>query len=200
MTDEAVAKATGKTKTEWFKIIHAAGKADLPHKEIARFLREKCGASDWWAQEITVIFEKETGRRVLGQTADAGFQLGVSKTVYTAPGAVWVYLMSREGFELISGPLDDGVWKKCRDNPAASGQSKTGIEFTVTTFKDGSHLRMRWKKPEWQSHSILQVRLTDKSTHEKNKTAVTIHHEKLPDPEAREELKAYWKEQMERIS
>ena len=88
MNELTLAKATGCSKSEWFEIIRAAGKANASHKEIADFLHEAHDVSAWWAQEITVEYEKYIGRRILGQTQDGLFQLGVSKTITAAADTV----------------------------------------------------------------------------------------------------------------
>ena len=81
MNDQTLKKATGSAKAQWYEIIRGAGKAEASHKEIADFLHQAHEVSRWWAQEITVEYEKHIGRRVLGQTQDGAFQIGVSKTI-----------------------------------------------------------------------------------------------------------------------
>ena len=61
-----IRKSTGKSLDEWEAVIHEAGIADASHKEIADFLHEANGVSYWWAQAITVEYEKRIGRRITG--------------------------------------------------------------------------------------------------------------------------------------
>ena len=94
MRENAFERATGRTKSEWFDVIRGAGKDAASHKEIADFLHELHGVPHWWAQEITVEYEKHTGRRVLGQTRDGLFQIGVSKTIDASAARLWDLLQS----------------------------------------------------------------------------------------------------------
>lgn len=62
-SDESVKKATGKSWSDWFKILDAK-KMDLkPHKEIASWLHGNHEISGWWSQMVTVEYEKERGLR-----------------------------------------------------------------------------------------------------------------------------------------
>jgi hypothetical protein len=73
---------------EWFKVIQQAGMAHASHKQIADFLCENPIISSWWAQEITVEYEKHIGRRQLGQIQDGLYQIGVSKTIDASAAVV----------------------------------------------------------------------------------------------------------------
>ena len=172
----AMLKATGKTPEQWFAIIEKSGKSERPHSEIACYLYEEQNISYWWAQQITVDYEKFIGRRMTGQTEDGRFQIGVNKTVSASKDALWDYLCSEDGLSLL-----------CNE----------GAEAEITTSKSNSHFRMRWRMPAWSSHSILQVRVTDKG---KGKTTLSFHQEKLPDAKARESMRERWRTTSERIA
>lgn len=205
MNEQTLKKTTGSAKAQWYEIIRGAGKAEASHKEIADFLHQAHGVSRWWAQEITVEYEKHIGRRVLGQTQDGSFQIGVSKTIAAPTGRVWNLLQSAEGIGLItSDPAIDR-----RSLPAEprqesfkalsslQGQSADGIRVETTTFEPGSHVRMRWQRPGWQAHSILQIRVIPES---ETKTTLSFHHEKLPSRNDREELQLHWRRIAEQMA
>jgi hypothetical protein len=80
VTDDAIRGATGIGWDEWFAILDAAGAADMTHPQIARWLVAERGVPGWWAQNVTVTYERGRGRRAANQTTD-GFQVSVSKTV-----------------------------------------------------------------------------------------------------------------------
>lgn len=80
ITTAAVKKATGRTWTEWIKLLDAAGAKSWPHAEIALWLHKKHPVADWWCQMVTVGYEQASGRRVKNQTPD-GFEISVSKTI-----------------------------------------------------------------------------------------------------------------------
>jgi len=196
MNEQTLAKATGRSKSEWFEIIRGAGKGDASHREIADYLHRAQDVSSWWAQEITVEYEKHIGRRVLGQTQDGLFQIGVSKTIMAPVDTVWNLLQSARGISLITedpdtdSPPGQPVSDSLKTLNALDGTGLTGIRVATTTFEAGSHVRMRWQHPEWPAHSILQIRLTPKS---ETKTTLSFHQEKLPSRDARDRMQLHWR-------
>ena len=185
LSDAAVKRATGKSRKDWFSYIEGAGLGEKSHKEIARHLATEAGLDGWWAQEITVLYERKIGRRVKGQTADGLFQIGVSRTLNNSLPAVWELIVTPGGLGLFIGTEPAAA-----EPDRTAGTSSGGLEYEMTTFVPKSHFRMRWRPPEWDAPSILQVRLTGKGP---DKTAVTVHHEKLPSAKAREEMRDRWR-------
>lgn len=61
ISDEAVEKATGKTWKQWFVILDKIGARELGHLQTARHLRTELRLSPWWAQTVTIRYEKEKG-------------------------------------------------------------------------------------------------------------------------------------------
>lgn len=80
MSDAAVRGRTGKTWPEWFAILNKAGAPKMSHKEIAAYLHEKQGIPGWWAQMVTVGYERAHGRRELHQKP-GGYEISASRTV-----------------------------------------------------------------------------------------------------------------------
>ena len=184
MTNERVASVTGRSMEAWYDAIAEAGLAEAPHPEIAAFLEKEHGVDPWWAQELTVEYEKSIGRRVVGQTADGLFQIGVSRTINSALPELWQRIVGSAGLQLLLGEAPQGSVEEL------SGSTSEGIRYELTTYVPDSHLRMRFALPVWERSSILQIRLTAK---EPNRTIVTFHQERLPTQDAREEMRARWK-------
>lgn len=201
MKDETVKKGTGRSLVEWFKVIQKAGRTDASHKQIADFLHESHAVSFWWAQEITVEYEKHIKRRELGQTQDGLFQIGVSKTIDAPAVEVWKVLQSQWGIRLLTTTAYSGGIKGYNNNatvPASlgileslDGESSSGIRVLMTTYEPGSHIRMQWQRLEWPTHSILQVRVTPKT---ESKTILSFHQEKLPTQEDRRLMRVHWQQ------
>lgn len=80
ISSEAVKAKTGKDWAEWFSILDAEGAVHLVHKDIAALVNEKYGVPGWWAQSVTVEYERARGLREKYQTPD-GYQTSGSKTV-----------------------------------------------------------------------------------------------------------------------
>lgn len=84
MSDDAVAKKTGRTWKEWVAVLDRAGAATRPHAEIATLLHAEHGLPGWWAQMVTVGYERIKGLRERGQRRDGTFDVAKSK-VYPVP-------------------------------------------------------------------------------------------------------------------
>lgn len=79
MSDEAIRRRTGRTWDEWFVLLDGWRGAEPTHPEIARHLAEEHGLSGWWAQSVTVGYERARGMRAVHQLRD-GFSVNASKT------------------------------------------------------------------------------------------------------------------------
>jgi len=80
MSDDKVAAKTGRTWKEWVRVLDADGAADMPHRDIAALLHGKHGVPDWWAQTVTVGYERIKGLRDRGQRRGGGYEAGKSRT------------------------------------------------------------------------------------------------------------------------
>lgn len=87
-SDEAVREATGRVWDEWCDIIETGPGRDSEHHEIASWLEEEHGVEGWWAQTITVGFERIAGLRLPHQQPDGTFSAGKTRTVDIDAGAL----------------------------------------------------------------------------------------------------------------
>jgi len=120
----------------------------------------------------------------IGLTKDTGFQVGVRKTFPVSPDAAWDFLFSTKGLTLWLGTENISNW-----NIETAFLTNNGLSVHVTTFKDGSHLRMKWKPNNWENTSMLQIRLIPNKT----KTTISFHQDKLESSKQREIMKVHWK-------
>jgi hypothetical protein len=79
VSDAAVRRATGKSWDEWFALLDAWQATVHNHTEIARHVYETYGIDGWWAQSVTVGYERARGMRALHERPD-GFSGNASKT------------------------------------------------------------------------------------------------------------------------
>jgi hypothetical protein len=79
MSDAAVKAKTGQSWNEWRITLDKLGAKTLDHADIVKLIAEKYKLTWWWAQGVTVGYERLTGKRALYQKKD-GFAAGVSKT------------------------------------------------------------------------------------------------------------------------
>ena len=194
VSDEAVQKATGKSWDEWFELLDEAGAEEMSHKEIAELLMEKGYIEEgggWWAQSVTVGYEYFKGRRVKGQTADAGFQLGVQKTLPVEAEGLWQVITSPNGLEIWLG---SGLHKMAFE-AGETYRTAEGTTGEIRTAYPAERLRLTWQPADWENQSTLQLTLLDKG----DKTALNFHHEKLSGPEQRKEMKSHWQQVLKQL-
>ena len=80
MSDEAIRRGTGRGWEEWFDLLDEWGAEERTHKEIARWLHDEHAIDGWWAQSVTVSYERARGMRALGERP-GGFSVTAQKTV-----------------------------------------------------------------------------------------------------------------------
>jgi uncharacterized protein YndB with AHSA1/START domain len=192
ISDDAVRKATGRTWNEWKIWLDDRGAADLSHKEIVALLADgPAVASAWWQQSVTNGYEKLIGRRALGETQDAAFQIGLQKTLDAPAEEVWRMVTSQRGIAIWLG---EGA-------PRALSKGKTfaledGATGEVRTVEPGSHLRVTWHPGDWPRASTIQLRVTSKGP---AKCVLGFHQEHLPDAASRETRRSWFRDAAARI-
>ncbi len=192
ISDAAVQKATGKNWAEWFALLDGEGAEALPHKLIARLLHDKGYiASGWWRQTVTVEYERVRGLRSVGETASAGFEIGVQKSLPLTPAQAWNLLTEPEGRALWLGTVPDLRWEK-----RAAYATAEGTRGEVRSFTPGKLVRLTWQPLHFPAPSTLQVSLTPSGA----KTALRFHQEKLDSAETREEMRAHWRKVLEKLA
>jgi hypothetical protein len=78
-SEAAIRRATGHGWDHWFVLLDAWDASVKGHPAIAQHLVEAHGLDGWWAQSVTVGYERTRGLRARHQHAD-GFAFGVSRT------------------------------------------------------------------------------------------------------------------------
>jgi uncharacterized protein YndB with AHSA1/START domain len=190
--DEAVKTATGKTWREWFAILDRAGGKTMSHRDIVRWLYDgKRTKSVWWCQMVTVAYERARGRRVLGQTAAGGFQIGVQRTVAASPAREWRFVTSRPGLACWLGDT-----RAFRLKRGARYETAQGAAGEIRGVKAGERLRLTWQPRGAKAPSTLQLTFAPTGT----KTAVHFHHEKLSGLAERRRMRQRWSRALDQIA
>ena len=81
MSDDAVRAKTQRTWKQWVRTLDAVDAAKMSHRDIARHLHEEHHVPGWWAQTVTVGYERIRGLRDVGQRRGGGYVVNKSKTV-----------------------------------------------------------------------------------------------------------------------
>jgi hypothetical protein len=163
---EAVTKATGRDWQQWFALLDNWGAASRTHTETARWLTAEHGVANWWAQSITVGYERARGLRAPGQHQD-GWAVSASKTI-----AVPVERL----FEAFEDETTRERWL-----PGAALRLRTATAPRTARF-------------DWEDGSTrIAVGFTRIAG---AKSRVALDHERLPDADTAEEMKAWWRERV----
>ena len=169
--DATLRENTGKGYREWFRLLDAWGAKERKHREIASRLMAEYGVAGWWAQTITVGYERARGLRAKHQTLAGSYQVSVSKT-----------------FPIGVGKL----YRSFAQAPQRNRWLERGMLNVRTTRKDRD---IRFDYREGGSRVVAYFDRKDRK-----KTTVTIQHEKLPDSGSVEQMRAMWKRNLKQLA
>jgi hypothetical protein len=162
MSDDKVAAKTGRTWQEWVRVLDADGAAKMAHRDIAVLVSETHGVGGWWAQTVTVGYERIKGLRDRGQRRDGAYEAGKTKT-----------------FNVPVKTLFD-AWA----NDASRRRWLKGVKTSVRTATSPKTVRL-----QWPDNTIVVVGLTPKGD---TKSVVSVVHTKLSDKAASDAFKKEW--------
>jgi hypothetical protein len=170
-SDANVRQNTGKGWREWFRILDARGAKERTHTEIVRYLMEQHGVPGWWAQSVTVGYERSRGMRAKYQSVAGFFQVSVSKTFPVGVGKL---------FKVFAEAPQRNRWLDRGTLKVRKTLKNRSVRFD---FRDGT--------------SRVVVSFDPKG---RSKTTVAVQHERLPDARAVEEMRGMWKDHLERLA
>ncbi len=188
---EAVAKATGRDWDEWLAFLDGLGARQMAHKQIVGLLATEGGlSSGWWQQMVTVGYEQARGLRKVGQTANAGYQVGVQKTLPIPHELAWDLLVLGPGRDIWLGETQPFDLRKGEEYITSGG-----VSGEVRSVAPGQRLRLTWAHPDLSRSSTLQLYLAPSG----EQTSVRFHHEKLSSQDERERMRHHWREVLRRL-
>jgi hypothetical protein len=158
---------TGRPYREWFAELDEWGAIDRSHKEIAAWLAGEQGVPGWWAQTITVEYERARGLREKGQGRDGFFNVTASKTVGVP-------------VEQLYAAVVDAV-RRDEWLPGVVLRERTATPHRTARFDWG----------EGSTRVIFGFEVKDD-----RKSTVALSHERLPDSESAATMKAFWRERL----
>ncbi len=174
MSDEAMTKATGKGHDEWADIIeaHTGGVDHHDHPTVAQYLEANFDVTGWWAQSITVNYERIVGLRLPYQRSDGLFAASKTATVDVDADVLRKMLLDDEHRADLFPNRDTALRSKATSKAIriAIGPEGSAAVIGLTSLDGGEQ------------------------------TKVTVQHEKLPTCDDVEEWKFYWSEWLEALS
>jgi hypothetical protein len=169
MSDAVLKAKTGCTWARWVPALDHVQAYQWPHGEIAAFVHEKYGIPGWWAQAVTVGYERIKGLRAKGQSRSGTWEAGRSKTF-----PVGVRRLYR-------------AFRDRRQRARWLGD----VALVVRTAIAGKSMRVTW--PDGSSVELYFVGKGG------SKSQVSVQHRKLPDQAAVARSKAFWGERLEAL-
>ena len=169
-TSDATIKAkTGCTWERWVGALDYLGAKDMSHRDIAALVSKKYKIDGWWAQSVTVGYERIKGLRARGQRRDGTYEATKSRT-FDVPVKT-----------LFDAWADASVRRRWLD----------GESVKVRTATAPKSMRLGWS-----DGSIIAIGFEAKG---KSKSSVAVQHTKLPDKETADRLKQYWSDRLDTL-
>ena len=165
-SDETMRVGSGRGHEEWFIILDAWRATERKHPEIARWLQAEHDVSGWWAQTITVDYERARGMRGRHQQSN-GFSISATRTVAAN---------AEQALAAFTNAATRRGW--LREAPMRQRPTRAALAA-----------RFDWSDPP----SRLIVTVISKDA---GKTTVAVTHERLPDAESAERFKRTWRDRL----
>jgi hypothetical protein len=177
--DAAVVKKTGQGLAHWFAALDRFGAAAKGHTASAAHLYETHGVPGWYAQMITVAYERARGLRTTNQTGSGAFQVSVSKTVAaTVADVVRAFGDARRR----------GRWLESADSDLAraleAALARPGAGALAVRKAGYARMRFRWEG------TTVEIRVNGKP---KGTSTIVADNTNLPGAAAVETRRRQWR-------
>lgn len=182
ITDASTLKKTGHGLEHWFAVLDAFDAATQGHTAAAAHLHGAHGIPGWYAQGITVAYERARGLRELNQSCAGTFQVSVSKTVPVSVAEVIDALKSAERRATWLAGADPGLVQAF--DAAFSGDKPREVKTKGSDYA--------WVRFPWAPHKV-EIRITGKPTG----ASVVADNTALADAEQVEQKRAQWRVALE---
>ena len=180
MSDAKSREKTGHGLDHWFAVLDRFGAIEKGHTATARYLVDAHKVGGWYAQGITVTYERARGVRALNQRVDGVFEVSISKVLAADMATVIkAFTDARRRRQWIAGV--EAQLAKALTLALADKASKG---FVVRP--DGL-ARFRYK---WDGTTV-QFYLSPKTG---GKVSLVVQHTKLPNVSSVNQRRPQWKE------
>jgi hypothetical protein len=145
VSDAKTREKTGHGLDHWFDVLDRFGGVEKGHTASARHLYESHKVDGWYAQGITVAYERARGVRALNQRCDGEYEVSVSKVVNAGTSDViraltepalrrrWTKGVDAELARALSSALDSPASKGIVTRP--DGQGRFRYKWGGTTVQ-----------------------------------------------------------------
>ncbi|MBK8437359.1 MAG: SRPBCC domain-containing protein [Austwickia sp.] len=134
-----------------------------------------------------MIRKAETGR-----TKDAGWQVGVSRTLDHPVQRVWDMLTSPAGTDLWLG---HGV--RLAEEPGGPYETDEGVRGETRSFRAHDRIRLTWQPEDWDHETTVQLAV---SRVDATRTRLRFHQERMTSSVEREQQRRHWRAVLDSIT
>lgn len=127
----------------------------------------------------------------VGKTKDAGWEIGVRRTLPISVEEAWELLVTQPGMGYWLGNDAELCFEK-----GSAFHTEEGNVGKIKSYAEGKLIRLSWQPRDWTFPSTLQVRVIPSKT----KATISFHQERLTDGEQRERMRAHWTEVLDQLS
>ncbi|MBS0471164.1 MAG: hypothetical protein JSR60_08840 [Proteobacteria bacterium] len=168
--DDKVKAATGRNWMGWYGILTRMKATSLPHKEVAKRLKEEHGAPARWAQMIAVAYERARGGRKANERAGGTYAVNVTKVMPVDLPKL---------FAAATDPKTRKAW------------------FPPGAFEETSKTENKYWRGKWKTTAKLEFGFYAKG---EGKAQIALEIGKLASAEEVEKQRAGWKKAMEKLA
>jgi uncharacterized protein YndB with AHSA1/START domain len=123
-------------------------------------------------------------RREVGRTRDAGWEIGVSKTIDRPVEEVWTFITSPAGIAIWLG---EGV--TVLPERGAGYETTAGVNGEMRSFRELDRVRLTWQPSGWTHDTTLQVAVRSAGA---GRAMLVVHQERLADAAERAQQRRHW--------
>jgi uncharacterized protein YndB with AHSA1/START domain len=183
ISEEAVQTRTGRSWSEWLRLLDRWGAAKKGHRATAIWLHESHGLSAWWSQTITVRHEQERGLRDKHQRPD-GYSVSVTRLVAASAART---------FDALTQPADLSRWftRGAQANVEVGGSysNQDGDRGRFLAVARPRRIRMSWDNAKHAPGTIVEFTIAPASG---GKVRAEVTHSRLASRRDAEKMKDGW--------
>jgi uncharacterized protein YndB with AHSA1/START domain len=189
--DDATCKAdTGKTMSEWFKLMDAHGGLAKGRRELGNgLLQGEHKVDPWWATTLNSEYEAKHGAKEKDGRAK-GYMVCATKSIKAAPEACYAAFKDAKALDRWLGPKHEYAMKE-----GATLANADGNRATVRKFTPGKAIKLDWTQPDAAPDTPVEVLFQAAGA----KTTVMVKHDRLQTRADADGLRRAWGEALDRL-
>lgn len=184
ISSEAARKATGKSWSQWLRILDRWGAKKKGHAATAKHLASRYGIGSWWSQMVTVRYEQARGLRAPHQRASGAYEVSVSRVIQ-AP--------ARRVFDCFVEPADLSRWfaRGAAVDARVGGRyrNRDGDRGEFLALRPPKLLRFTWENPRHAPDTVVEIAISKKGP---RKVSAALTHRKLRSRRDVAKMKEAW--------